>query len=193
MKLALFLLTLAATSFLPAQEILVTFEFSGLKGNEPDVAAIQTLPGIEASPLTRGKGLNDSVEAKNTFAANGWTTSGEATANDYFEFTVRPQTGTVSLTSVEFTTFANPNGPTHFTVRSSVDNFTSDLLPVHEHTPERPVAQHTVALGEPFQSVTDPVTFRLFAWGAKSGGSGVLGIGDPNYPTQLQVMGMPGK
>lgn len=189
MKLALFLIALATTSLLPAQEILVTYEFAGLKGNEPDVAPVQTLPGIEASPLTRGKGLSDTVEAKNTFAANGWTTSAEPTANDYFEFTVRPQTGTASLTAVEFTTFVNPNGPTHFTVRSSMDNFTSDLLPVHEHTPERPVAQHTVTLGEPFQSVTDPVTFRLFAWGAKSGGSGVLGIGDPNYPTQLQLTG----
>lgn len=193
MKRLTLALLLGFTSLLPAQEILVTYEFAGLKGNEPDVAPVQTLPGIEASPLTRGKGLNDTVEAKNTFAANGWTTSGETTANDYFEFTVRPQTGTASLTSIEFNTFVNPNGPTHFTVRSSMDNFTSDLLPVHEHTPERPVAQHTVTLGEPFRGVTDSVTFRLFAWGAKSGGSGVLSIGDPNYPTQLQVMGMPGK
>lgn len=188
-KYLLILCAALACALARADTVLVQYAFSGMQGDEHEVTPERVVPGMVAGALVRGKGLNYMVKVPGTFAANGWTTSEQANDTDYFEFEVRAEGTEFTLLALEFEEFANAKGPEFFTVRSSLDGFSTDLTEPLRHTADTLAGKHTLKLGPAFARLRGPVTFRFVAWGAKSGGSGVWALGAVKRPAWLKLSG----
>ncbi|MFN8243855.1 MAG: Ig-like domain-containing protein [Ferruginibacter sp.] len=109
--------------------------------------------------------------ADDIFQTKGWTPSASINLSEYNQFTVTPASGYgLTLTSLAFTQNTNedPNtGSTSWTLRSSLDNYTTDIA-----TGVATVAAQTpsVTLPAAFTN-TGAVTFRLYLANVKSGGT----------------------
>ncbi len=182
---------IASADTAPAEDgVLASYYLGGLSGNEYELDVTHVVPGVTAGALSRGNGLNYTVRAENTFCANGWTRSEEPAENDYFSFTIAPLEGyEIDLEALDFTEFVNRNGPANFVIRSSLDDFKSNCFGPVGISDIAPVNLREIPLSDAFLGLTKPVTFRLIAWGSKSSGSGVWGIGNPKVPTRLVVRG----
>lgn len=100
------------------------------------------------------------VVSNHSFTSVGWYTSGGFNSNKYFYFTLTPINGhKINFSQFAFQGHLPHNGsPTHFSVRSSLDNYVAELANT---------ASATIDLTDPaFQNVNGPVTFRIYAWGA---------------------------
>jgi hypothetical protein len=152
---------------------IVTFEFSSLLGNEVSASSNFVTTGLNASTLTRGSGLTATNNAQR-FNAENWST-GTLDATKYFEFTISAQTGyQFGVTSIDLTHQRSGTGPVTFTLRSSTDNYTSNLGSVT-------IGDVTTTQASSFSSITltalSTVTFRVFGSSAEGAG-GSWGIGD---------------
>ncbi len=154
-------------------EALVTFSFTGSLGNEASLNADGTKPpGLLALPaMSRGPGVSP-VTAANTINSNGWTTTspGVIDLTDYYTFTVSPAANTtMSLTALELDETRSGTGITGWSVRSSVDNFATDLATfvVPDVTTLR--TNQRTTLGAAFSNVTTAVEFRIYGYGAEAG------------------------
>lgn len=86
----------------------------------------------------------------------------------YLEFTVTPASGyTLTATSVFFDVWRSGAGANNYTVRSSLDSFTSDLGTGSVTTT---LSAKTVTLTSVFADLNSPVTFRIYGWGGSSTG-----------------------
>lgn len=102
------------------------------------------------------------------FGEGGWP-AGAINTNMYIAFTITPNAGyTLNLTSVELnirrSTTGSPSGagPRQWSLRSSLDGFTSDLGNGAITLNTTPTI--TVTLGSAFQNLMTPVTFRLYGY-----------------------------
>lgn len=120
---------------------------------------------ITVSGIGRGSGITGNA-GNERYNATAWTTSG-LDLTDYFTFTLTPAANyKISLTSFEFTLQRSSTGPVNYALRSSIDNFTSDIS-----TAAFPMtaALQTVALsGAAFQDITSAITFRIYGYNAGS-------------------------
>lgn len=120
---------------------------------------------ITVSGIGRGSGITGNA-GNDRFNATAWSTSG-IDLNDYFTFTLTPATNyKINLSSFEFTLQRSSTGPVNYALRSSIDNFASDIS-----TGAYPMAAalQTVALSGPiFQNVTGAITFRIYGYTAGS-------------------------
>src|SRR5690554_6527353 len=125
---------------------------------------------ITVSGIGRGSGANG-TNASDRYNANGWnTTSIDLTA--YFYFTLIPNTGyQINFTSFVYIGQASPQGPTQFAFRSSADNYGSNI-----GTATADGATIVLTTSE-FQNITEPITFRIYAWGTTNPG-GTFSIND---------------
>ena len=128
-----------------------------------------TDPNITVSGIGRGSGISGN-DANNRYNANGWSISSNLSTsdNDYFEFTLTPNSGyQINFYSFVFTSQKSSTGPTTFTVRSSRDSYTTDIIiPI---TAESTATESSIDLtSATFQSITDAVTFRVYAWSANA-------------------------
>ena len=147
-----------------------------------------------------GLALNPSVDSE--FGFRGWDEGGVqgATAfnqltgslntDKYYEFTITPRPGSaMSLTNLKFTAKRSTTGPRNFCVRSSVNNFATNLTATPAGTANglsvlttpNPVNTYfftndtsvvvttpTVTLtGAAYTAMTTPVTFRIYAFNAE--------------------------
>lgn len=166
-KIYFFLLLAFLTNALIAQSI---FD-NPITGTNPNTANPYTTgqtvnANITASGIGRGSGV-PGANATDRYAATGWN-SASLDANDYFEFTLTPNTGiAISYISFAFTLQNSATGPTtNFAVRSSLDGFTTDI-PATIASGATPGVLNTVDLsGAAFQNLSTATTFRIFAWGA---------------------------
>jgi hypothetical protein len=113
--------------------------------------------GITASGIGRGSGIT-SANANNRYTASGWN-SGSRDANDYFEWTLTPNSGKkISFVSFVYTGQVSGGSPS-LSFRSSADSYATDIgTPV--------VAGTTISLsGAAYQNLTGAITFRLYVWG----------------------------
>lgn len=120
---------------------------------------------ITVSGIGRGTGITASAVA-DRYSASGWN-SGALDANDYFVFTLTPNTGCeIDFTSFVYTGQVSSAGnPSTFAFRSSLDGFAADI-----GTPN--AAGTTIALtGAAYQNITGAITFRLYGWGAGAAGN----------------------
>lgn len=116
--------------------------------------------------MTEGAGLtNEGITADDVFWANHWTGS-TLDPIDYFEFTIQANSGfNLTLESLVFAERSSETGAKNFAIRSSLDNYTSDLL--SNTASPLDFASHTVPLGgQNFTNRTNPIAFRFYAWGA---------------------------
>lgn len=107
--------------------------------------------------------------------ANTTTEAFAISGNDYFEFTITPQSGyQMDLTSLSLQYQRNNlSAPTNLFIRSSVDSYGSNLFS-DGSLPAGSFETGTLSLSSilSFQDLTSAVTFRIYAWG----GSGATSL-----------------
>ena len=155
---------------------LLAWDFDGNLGTEATDTYDSKNANISGTPpsgvISRGSGNNPAANS-GRFNANGWNNASLANAitdNDYFEWTISPNSGfEMSLTSIDFNYQRSSTGPQNAAIRSSLDGYTTSI-------------QSFSNLGESdsrsvsltgFDNLDSSVTFRFYAWGAtSSGGTG---------------------
>jgi hypothetical protein len=129
---------------------------------------------VSVSGIGRGSGVTGS-NANNRYSANNWTQGASSSSNDYFYWTVGP-TGCneIDFSSLEIAFERSSSGPQNFALRSSIDNYASDIWS-YNYT-STVVQSQTISLASgSFQNLTTNVTFRIYGWAATSG-SGTFSI-----------------
>ncbi|APY11141.1 hypothetical protein BWZ22_07745 [Seonamhaeicola sp. S2-3] len=127
---------------------------------------------ITVTGIGRGSGITEE-NTNDRYSASSWAQLG-INSNDYFEFTITPNTNyKIDFTSFEFTLQSSAiTGPTSYVVRSSLDAFTSNLIGSLSLISLGGTNTSTVDLSSvTYQNITAPITFRIYAWG------GTLGLG----------------
>ena len=118
---------------------------------------------ISASGIGRGSGISG-ANANNRYNANGWST-GAIDLNDYFEFTITPNSGyKIDFVSFVYTGQVSTGTP-NFAFRSSLDGFTADI-----GSPN--ITGTTISLsGASFQGITSAITFRYYGFNFAASGT----------------------
>lgn len=129
---------------------------------------------ITVTGIGRGTGINGS-NANNRYNSESWTTAASIDANDFFEFTLTPNLGYyIDFNELLYTSQASGNGPTLFAIRSSIDEYASNIT-----TPSS--VGGTVSLtGGSFDDITSSITFRIYGYSAALG-SGTFSINDFDF------------
>ncbi len=146
--------------------ILAEFTFTGASGKATSVSPDRQPSNGSLSAMTEGSGLtNEGLTADGVFWANHWTSS-TLDSIDYFEFTIQANSGfKLTLESLVFSERSSETGAQNFAIRSSRDNYTSDLF--SSAASPLDFSSHTVSLGgKSFTDAIAPITFRFYAWGA---------------------------
>jgi hypothetical protein len=172
---------------LPVRAQLITFSFQGAAGSEAAWAPEAVAGGLSVNPFTRGTGLS-SASGAGTFSASGWST-GTLDAQDYFAFSLTPESGwDMSLSQLSLDERRSATGIRAWSVRSSLDAFSSDLgyFEVPDDADTR-VGQTTL-LGLAFDHLESGVEFRVYGFGAESG-SGTWRI--DNVTLQGEISAVP--
>ena len=100
--------------------------------SNPYAAGQTTDANITVSGIGRGTGIAG-ANANDRYNANGWN-SASIDANDYFEWTLTPNSGyKINFVSLVYTGQASGTGPTSFAFRASVDGFTANMSYTNSH------------------------------------------------------------
>lgn len=167
MKAAITTASLMVAGAIVAEGALVTFSFAGANGNEGSYPPDAQPSGALVSDMTRGSGLTAS-EATGAFGASRWTTATTRDANDYFSFTITPQSGyALTLTHVELDERRSLTGIREWAIYSSLDNFTTALGTFLVSDDENWRSDQGVDLDSPFQSLTSALEFRFYGYNAE--------------------------
>ncbi len=179
-------------------DVLGTFTFDLVTANAG--GTIDPTPPPTVPELTFGSfnatGLGANPRASTLFTFSGWTTAAELDAGKFYETTLTPAPGSqVNFETITFGVRRSGTGPRDFVVRSSLDNFAANLPAgispdngelqasqnvfhfVNDNSATQPadVNGSTVSLGTEFGPVAQPVTFRIYAYGAEQAG-GTFGV-----------------
>lgn len=172
MKKLLAVLVVVSLAAATQADLLVGWDFLSEPGNQAASTSIVEATGVQQSLLTRGSGLSAST-GTNSLNSSGWTVGGDAdtalAANDFLEWTVAASPGySFSLTNFSFRWTRSSTGPTNLTLRSSLDNFVSDLGTWIKTDTTAANYEQALSLGP-----TTGVTFRLIGYraGASAGTS----------------------
>ncbi|MVM40474.1 T9SS type A sorting domain-containing protein [Spirosoma sp. HMF3257] len=160
-KLLLVLLELySLTSF--AQVETYTFSSSD-PGNQASKAVTSKDANITSSDITRGAGITP-ASATSSINASGWISTTQD-ANDYYEFTLTPNSGyQLNLTGLSLTERRSNSGPTNYLIAYSIGGGAE--VPVSTGTLSGTV---DAAISTSFSVHTaQPIRFRIYAWGASS-------------------------
>jgi hypothetical protein len=112
---------------------------------------------ISVSGISRGSGLTGNA-ATNRYNAKDWSTS-TIDLNDYFEFTLTPNSGyKIDFVSFVYTAQVSSGTPS-FAFRSNLDGYTSNI-----GTPNSTGTTISLLAGI-FQNITTPITYRFYAYG----------------------------
>lgn len=158
-------------------DLIQAWNFAGNLGNEASDNATFVIDGLEVSSITRGPGLVAAATA-DSFSASSWAGPVIVDPNDYFEFAVIPDLGTVySITTMSF----NINTPDPFAgvgsfqLRSSADGFASglDTWTDFSHTN---YTHTTPDFSGTFTNLAGTTTFRLYGYNNSFGVSAIAGL-----------------
>lgn len=125
---------------------------------------------ITVSGIGRGTGIIG-TNTNNRYNAEGWNST-SLNANDYFTFTLTPNSGyEINFISFIYSGQASGTGPTSFVFRSSLDGYVANIGTAT-------AIGTTIDLSSAsYQNLTSAVTFRIYAWGA-SAPTGTFSIND---------------
>ncbi len=139
--------------------------------DDPYVSGQTINANITVSGIGRGSGISGS-DANNRYNASGWTTATSLDANDYFYFTLTPNSGyKINFTNFIYTGQASGSGPDMFAFRSSVDNYATNIGTASE-------TGTTISLAAAaYQNIATAITFRFYGWNANAG-AGTFSIND---------------
>ena len=129
---------------------------------------------LSVSGIGRGSGISGS-NGNNTYSANNWTQGTSSSSNDYFYWTITPNScNEIDFSSLALTFERSASGPQNFALRSSIDNYATDIW-TYNYTTTTLQAQTISLASASFQNVTADVTFLIYGWSATSG-SGTFSI-----------------
>lgn len=152
--------------------------FSGTK--IPETA---TIANMSAEPLSRGPGLT--VSGGPTFNSGNWATGGKLDPRDYIQWSVTAAAGyIINITELQINFDRDPDGMSHFftgngpakiKIRTSLDDFKSDIYSHDKvsNSGQSPNIETTLN-SEPGGTIT----FRLYGYAANIGMLGPLGTFD---------------
>lgn len=157
---------------------MATWNLQGEDGLQEETKPKSVSNDVEVSAIIRGNGLGYPSKptpfTENTMAFSMLfpaRTLEEALENEiYFEITITPKSGkTVSIGSIVFSTkrASKRSGPNHFVVRSSLDNFASDIAGAFD-TQGAPIPEGgdiLITFGGTLDNLSQPVTLRFYAYG----------------------------
>lgn len=162
------------------QDIL-TFEFSALAGDEASASSNTNNANLSASTISRGAGLTASGNS-GRFNATSWALTSIANAvsgNDYMEFTITPNaTFQFSVSSISINLQRSGSGPSAVALRSSVDNYATDLDGEKAITDGTSTQSFTFTFAQ--ANSTTAVTYRFYMFAEQTTGSGGIGDGAGN-------------
>jgi hypothetical protein len=156
---------------------ILTFDFSGIAGDETTATSNTNDLNLSTSAISRGTGLSASANL-DRYNASNWAVSSISNAvagNDYMEFTITPNTGhQFSVTSIVIKLQRSGTGLSAIALRNSLDNYSLNL------DGEKSVTDNTNAQTFTFtftqtNSIT-AVTYRLYGFSESISGTG--GPGD---------------
>ena len=151
---------------------ILTFDFDVLAGNEVSAGSASNDSNIGSSTMTRGSGLTASGNG-GRFNATGYGLTFDT--NDYFEFTITPNSGyEFSVAEIAVNTQRSGTGPNTGVLRSSLDGYASDLGTTLSNTGTT-TQLHTFTVNQ--TSNLSAVTYRIYFYGTSNSG-GSFGIGD---------------
>lgn len=160
---------------------ILTFEFSGLAGNEATASSNSNDANLGSSTISRGAGLTASGN-EGRFNATSWAETSIANAvsgNDYMEFTITPNEGyQFNVSSVEVQWQRSGTGNTAIALRSSVDGYATDLGGVTDVADNTSTQTFTWTFSQANSSTA--VTYRLYSYAEGTSGSGGPGDGTGN-------------
>ncbi len=179
MKFLYLLIFLITTISLHSQ--ILTFDFSGLSGNEISSNSNTNDPNISISTITRGPGLTASNNG-GRFNAKSWATGNIANAisgNDYMEFSITPGSGcNFSISSIFIQLERSATGPREITLRSSADGYSTNLDGPFLISDNTNLQSFTFTFAQ--NNITLATTYRIYMWAESTGGSGGPGDGAGN-------------
>lgn len=137
--------------------------------------------------------LTPSTNLSGRVLLSGWTAGTPAApsplnSTQYYEFKVAPKSGyRFSFENIKFTVLrGSATQPNTFALRSSVDNFATDISsPVvitATGTTNPPLITFNAAA---LNNVTGPITFRLYAYGSTGSGTQLVGLNDFQFLGQV--------
>jgi len=175
---ASFILCLFIGSFSYCQQ-LATYEFIGTSTADNQFNQVTLQPsGVVFSPFMR-VGVNWSSTA-NAFNSSSWSTSPSVLPNaTYCTFSITICNGcNLTLTSLQFYTRKSSTGPSVWSVRSSLDNYASDLgtNSVSASDLNLQTVPNTVSLSS-LTNLTGTISFRIYGFSAGSG-QGTMSFGN---------------
>lgn len=178
--------------------------------------SVKTTSGlIDPSPLVitdsatfspfKAVGTSSNSFINKAFAFSNWSTggkdkdstfanqTGDINLNKYYEFSVTPKkNGLLSIDQLKFKTFRDSNGIKSIAVRSSIDNYTSNLSISSSNSQITRIINNQIYIksdttksffatiktsSKDFQDLTtnEKVTFRIYAWNAEKA-NGTFGV-----------------
>lgn len=178
MKVSLFPLgcVLLLASTLAAQTTLVRYSFTG-NVTTPTITHADLTASSFGSNLLGTTSNSSPVSSGYTgssgsyyFYSDAWT--GSAPGSNYFSFSLTPDPGmSVSLASISFGYKGSSTlAPTSFLLRSSADNYSSNLL-TGSLTADATNAWYNTGTQSVTLSFTSTTTFRIYAGGASNAGA----------------------
>ena len=126
-------------------------------------------PGVQFD-LLFGDGAGGLALGSRSRDTPGWTTSSTINLDDYWEATIEPRPDT-TMTPTGFSfDEATDVGPRAFAVRSSLDNFASDIFSgVIPSTGEFQLFRtHSSPLGSEFENLEGTVSFRIYGFNSET-------------------------
>lgn len=138
---------------------------------------------ITVSGIGRGSGIADNA-GTGRYNAKGWTNTTSIDADDYFTFTLTPNSGyKINFASLDFTLQRSNTGPATFSVRSSRDNYAASIETIAA-TGTSGSAKTVSLSAAAFQNITSAITFRIYGYDA-SGATGTGSINDFTFNGQV--------
>ncbi|MCY2987523.1 MAG: hypothetical protein NTY19_06625, partial [Planctomycetota bacterium] len=160
---------------------LVQYDFTGASGDQeftyptpayvdPNIT-VSCQPGVDATGcVQRGPGVTPAVSS-NSMNSVDWTTNTTLDLSDYYSFGTWTPKSSMTLTQLHFGYEKSTWGPRKFAIRSSLDNFTTNVI---SNVLYAGVSSYDVNLlnqGSKFVDLTNSVEFRLYAfWSVDSAG-----------------------
>lgn len=144
--------------------VLVEYDFTNEPGDQAFTAPSFVASGLAVSNFRRGFGGEPQAWA-GAIAARGWAGGQVEAGYDYFEFVITPLAGAIlDINEIAFAERRNATGIREFTIRSSLDDYRTDVITPVVIPDDGLTRNHQFALGAAFDAIATAVTFRIYGY-----------------------------
>src|SRR5262245_31424952 len=151
-----------------AQNTLAIYNFVGQPGNQATTPATNVAMGLTASDLARSSDLVPAGHSDTMSATNWPTTPSLANINlGFYTFTLTPNSGSfLNLSQLQVPLEGPSSGPAQVVVRSSLDNFATNIAAPFTVPQGQPETYSVNLMGAIYQNLVSPITFHVYAYDA---------------------------